>query len=47
MKGLLYSESTLESKEIYSMRTHTWMSFTSHIFTSLPLVHTPNPDFLR
>jgi hypothetical protein len=23
MKGLLYSESTLESKEIYSMRTHT------------------------
>jgi hypothetical protein len=22
------------------------MSFTSHIFTSLPLVHTPNPDFL-
>jgi hypothetical protein len=23
------------------------MSFTSHIFTSLPLVHTLNPDFLR
>jgi hypothetical protein len=23
------------------------MSFTSHTFTSLPLVHTPNPDFLR
>jgi hypothetical protein len=29
------------------MWTHTWMSFTSHIFTSLPLVHTQNPDFLR
>jgi hypothetical protein len=29
------------------MWTHTWMSFTSHTFTSLPLVHTPNPDFLR
>jgi hypothetical protein len=27
--------------------TSTWMSFTSHTFTSLPLVHTPNPDFLR
>jgi hypothetical protein len=27
--------------------TCTWMSFTSHTFTSLPLVHTPNPDFLR
>jgi hypothetical protein len=27
------------------MWTHTWMSFTSHTFTSLPLVHTPNPDF--
>jgi hypothetical protein len=23
------------------------MSFTSHIFTSMPLVHTLNPDFLR
>jgi hypothetical protein len=29
------------------MWTHTWMSFTSHTFTRLPLVHTPNPDFLR
>jgi hypothetical protein len=29
------------------MWTHTWMCFTSHTFTSLPLVHTPNPDFLR
>jgi hypothetical protein len=29
------------------MWTHTWMSFTSHTFTSLPLVHTPNLDFLR
>jgi hypothetical protein len=28
------------------MWTHTRMSFSSHIFTSLPLVHTPNPDFL-
>jgi hypothetical protein len=27
--------------------TYTWMSFTSHTFTSLPLVHTPNLDFLR
>jgi hypothetical protein len=27
------------------MWTHTWMSFTSHTFTSLPLVHTPNLDF--
>jgi hypothetical protein len=27
--------------------TCTWMSFTSHTFTRLPLVHTPNPDFLR
>jgi hypothetical protein len=27
------------------MWTHTWMSFTSHTFTSLPLVHTLNPDF--
>jgi hypothetical protein len=24
-----------------------WTSFTSHTFTRLPLVHTPNPDFLR
>jgi hypothetical protein len=29
------------------MWTYIWMSFTSHTFTSLPLVHTPNPDFLR
>jgi hypothetical protein len=29
------------------MWTRTWMSFTSHTFTSLPLVHTPNPDFFR
>jgi hypothetical protein len=28
------------------MWTHTRMSFSSHTFTSLPLVHTPNPDFL-
>jgi hypothetical protein len=28
------------------MWTHTRMSFSSHIFTSLPLVHTSNPDFL-
>jgi hypothetical protein len=27
------------------MWTHTWTSFTSHTFTSLPLVHTSNPDF--
>jgi hypothetical protein len=32
---------------IFLMWTHTWMFFTSHTFTSLPLVHTPNPDFLR
>jgi hypothetical protein len=30
---------------IFLVWTHTWMFFTSHIFTSLPLVHTPNPDF--
>jgi hypothetical protein len=30
---------------IFLMWTHTWMSFTSHTFTSLPLVHTSNPDF--
>jgi hypothetical protein len=29
------------------MWTHTWMSFSSRTFTSLPLVHTLNPDFLR
>jgi hypothetical protein len=29
------------------MWTCTWMSFTYHTFTSLPLVHTSNPDFLR
>jgi hypothetical protein len=29
------------------MWTHTWMSFSSHTFTSLPLVHTLNPGFLR
>jgi hypothetical protein len=29
------------------MWTHTQMSFSSHTFTSLPLVHTLNPDFLR
>jgi hypothetical protein len=28
------------------MWTHTRMSFLSHIFTSLPLVHSLNPDFL-
>jgi hypothetical protein len=28
------------------MWTHTRMSFSSHTFTSLSLVHTPNPDFL-
>jgi hypothetical protein len=28
------------------MWTHTRMSFSSHTFTSLPLVHTPNPNFL-
>jgi hypothetical protein len=28
------------------MWTHTQTSFTSHTFTSLPLVHTLNPDFL-
>jgi hypothetical protein len=27
------------------MWTHTWMSFTSHTFTSLPLIHTSNPNF--
>jgi hypothetical protein len=27
------------------MWIHTWVSFTSHTFTSLPLVHTPNPNF--
>jgi hypothetical protein len=28
------------------MWTHTWMSFSFHTFTSLPLVHTLNPNFL-
>jgi hypothetical protein len=37
----------LNSKNIPSVNTHTQMSFTSHIFTSLPLVHTLNLDFLR
>jgi hypothetical protein len=27
------------------MWTHTWMSFTSHTFTSMPLIHTSNPNF--
>jgi hypothetical protein len=35
----------LNSKNIPSVNTQ--MSFTSHTFTSLPLVHTLNPDFLR
>jgi hypothetical protein len=29
------------------MWTHTWMSFSSHTFTSLPVVHTLNSEFLR
>jgi hypothetical protein len=29
------------------MWTHIWMSFTSHTFTSLHLVHTLNQDFLK
>jgi hypothetical protein len=28
------------------MWTYTWLSFLPNIFTNLPLVHTPNPDFL-
>jgi hypothetical protein len=36
-----------QTQRIFLVWTCTWMSFTSHIFTSLPLVHTPNPDFLR
>jgi hypothetical protein len=34
------------TRRIFLMWTHTWMSFSSHTFTSLPLVHTLNPDFL-
>jgi hypothetical protein len=30
---------------IFLMWTHTLMSFTTHTFTSVPLVHTLNPDF--
>jgi hypothetical protein len=37
----------LNSKNIPNVNTHTQMSFTSHTFKSLPLVHTLNPDFLR
>jgi hypothetical protein len=35
------------TQKIFLVWTHTQMSFTSHIFTSPPLVHTLNPDFLR
>jgi hypothetical protein len=33
------------TQRIFLVWTHTQMSFTSHTFTSLPLVHTLNPDF--
>jgi hypothetical protein len=46
-KGLLHSESTPGTQGIFLVWTCTWMPFSSHTFTSLPLVHTPNPDFLR
>jgi hypothetical protein len=35
------------TQRIFLVWTHTQISFTSHTFTSLPLVHTLNPDFLR
>jgi hypothetical protein len=47
MKGLLHFENTPRTQGIFLVWTCTWMFFTSHKFTSLPLVHTPNPDFLR
>jgi hypothetical protein len=34
------------ARRIFLMWTHTRMSFSTHTFTSLPLVHTLNPDFL-
>jgi hypothetical protein len=44
-KGLLHSKSTLRIQGIFLMWTHTWMSFTSRIFTSWTQVHMLNPDF--
>jgi hypothetical protein len=46
-KGLLQSENAHRTRGIFLMWTCTCMSFTSHTFTSLPLVHTQNSDFLR
>jgi hypothetical protein len=46
-KGVLHFENTPRTQGIFLMWTCTCMSFTSHTFTSLPLVHTQNPDFLR
>jgi hypothetical protein len=46
-KGLLHFENTPRTQGISLVWTCTWMLFTYHTFTSPPLVHTPNPDFLR
>jgi hypothetical protein len=46
-KGLLHSENAHRTRGIFLMWTCTCMSFTSDTFTSVLLVHTQNPDFLR
>jgi hypothetical protein len=45
-EGTFTSPKHPQAQRIFLVWTHTRMSFLSNTFTSLPLVHTQNPDFL-